>query len=71
MKRLTQLSILLLGLLLFWPLRAQSWEDEEMEELIEKFLKDKHVTITKSNYAFTQDYFTEHPKDSMQIAELV
>ena len=71
MKRLTQLSILLLGLLLFWPLRAQSWEDEEMEELIEKFLKDKHVTITKSNYAFTKNYFTDLPKDSMQIAEFV
>ena len=71
MKKISQLSILLLGLLLFWPLQAQSWEDEEMEELIEKFLKDKHVTITKSNYAFTKDYFTDLPKDSMQIAEFV
>lgn len=71
MKRLTQISVLLLGLLLFWPLRAQSWEDEEMEELIEQFLKDKHVTITKSNYAFTKDYFTDLPKDSVQKADFV
>ena len=71
MKKISRLSILLLGLFLFWPLRAQSWEDEEMEELIEKFLKDKHVTITKSNYAFTKDYFTELPKDSVQMAEFV
>ena len=71
MKKITQLSILLLGLLLFWPLQAQSWEDEEMEELIEKFLKDKHVTITKSNYAFTKDYFTDLPKDSVQKADFV
>ena len=71
MKKISQLGILLLGLLLFWPLQAQSWEDEEMEELIEKFLKDKHVTITKSNYAFTKDYFTDLPKDSVQMAEFV
>ena len=68
MKKISQLGIVLICMLLSWPLKAQSMEEEEITELIEQFLKDKHVTITNGSYAFTRDEYTDLPKDSMMYA---
>ena len=71
MKRITQLSILLLGLFLALPIKAQLGSTEEIQEAVEQFLKDKHVTITESSYDLSTEKFTDLPKDSSMYAMFI
>lgn len=65
MKKISRLSILLLGLFLALPLKAQIIEVEGIQKAIAQFLKDKHVTITAGSYDLSIDEFTDLPKDSV------
>ncbi len=65
MKRIAQLSILLLGLFLALPIKAQIFEAEGIQKAIAQFLKDKHVTITEGSFDLSIDEFTDLPKDSV------
>ena len=71
MKRITQLSLLLVCMLVAWPLKAQSMEVEEIVKLIEQFLKDKQVTITNGMHALTGDESTLLLRGSVMYAEFI
>lgn len=65
MKKISRLSILLLGLFLALPIKAQIFEAEGIQKAIAQFLKDKHVTITEGSFDLSIDEFTDLPKDSV------
>lgn len=64
MKRLTQLSILLLGMFLALPLKARVVRTYHIQNAIMSFLKDKRTTIIEGSYSMTAFPSTEFPKDS-------
>ena len=64
MKRLTQLSILLLGMFLALPLKARLVRTNHIQNAIMSFLKDKRTTIIEGSYSMTTFPPTEFPKDS-------
>ena len=55
MRRITQLSLLLVCLLAALPLRAQRHYAERMDVLIDQFLRDKQVTVAEGSVASTKD----------------
>ena len=69
MKKISRLSILLLGLFLALPIKAQTTSAEEIQEAIEKFFKNRNVKITNGSYDLSVDEFTDFPKDSIMNAQ--
>ena len=64
MKKIAQLSILLLGLFLALPLKARLVRTSHIQEAIMSFLKDKSTTIIEGSYSMITFPPTDFPKDS-------
>lgn len=64
MKKISRLSILLLGLFLALPLKARLVRTNHIQNAIMSFLKDKRTTIIEGSYSMTDFPSTDFPKDS-------
>ena len=69
MKRLTQLSLLLLCMFLALPIKAQSISGDDIQDAITQFLKNRNVKITNGSYDLSIDDYSDLPKDSIMFAQ--
>ena len=71
MRKIAQISILIVCMFVALPLSAQIFEAEGIAHQIETFLKEKQVTITNGSYALIREDDAILPRDSVMTVQFV
>ena len=69
MKRITQLSILLVCMFMALPIKAQSISGDDIQDAIKQFFKNRNAKITHGSYDLSIDDYSDLPKDSIMFAQ--